>query len=365
MEKIEAGLLKSILDAIKKVSEALFNYLGASDLEKSNMQIDEKSVKKKSETVYSLSGNYQEKNNGKLSTPMPFELIITLPDGETNKNKVLKDKDAVLPKIEITAYLPDDEQIKNSTTNVKVADMWATAEKLLLAKLDDDTKQSFGIKASKTMRVTLQRIVGAKETSINLTGIKANYILGEAYSDLDTLLDSDEFTEAITDDPISFEIVEYDDEFDVNPIDVEQKEFTAYSIKQILCATVQFYMDIQFLRWESARNEHLFNILGSMLYSAQNWVDKLGLWNIEVSDSVCNVLSGCSPDLGANVDVSSDHSPCMDYIGMDYIFPVFDRIINTIEWNYPNLPTDMQQELNWWLRDLKRTRDFDLKQDKN
>ena len=364
MEKIEAGLLKKLLDTIKNISEALFNYLGASDLEKSNMQIDEKSVKKKSENVYSLSGSYIEKNGSKASTPLPFELIITLPDGETSKNKVLKDKEAILPKIEVSVSIPNDDKIKNYATNVRVADMWATAEKLLLAKLDDDTKYSFGIKASRTMQVTLQRVVGAKETSINLTGIKANYILGEAYSDLDTLLDSEEFTEAITEEPVSFEIVEYDDEFDVNPIDIQQNEYTAYSIQQILCAAVQFYMDIQLLRWESARNEHLFNALGSQLYSAQNWVDKLGLWNIEVSNSVCNVLGGCYPDLGENIDITSEHSPCVEYaISMDCVFPVFDRIINTIEWNYPNLPTDMQQDLNWWLRELKRTRDFDLKQD--
>lgn len=348
MEKIEAGLVKTLLDALKKISESLFNYLGASDFEKENIKIDEKNIKKLGTEEWEMPCTYYIQGGGELNF----------------KTKVKLDKDKNLADVTVT-YTEDGETFTKHKSKVPGDEYLTESRKMLLSMVSKDMKQSMGIKGSKIMQVTLQRVVGAKETSINLTGIKANYILGEAYSDLDTLLDSDEFTEAITDDPISFEIVEYDDEFDVNPIDVEQKEFTAYSIKQILCATVQFYMDIQLLRWESARNEHLFNVLGSMLYSAQNWVDKLGLWNIEVSDSVCNVLSGCSPDLGANVDVSSDHSPCMDYIGMDYIFPVFDRIINTIEWNYPNLPTDMQQELNWWLRELKRTRDFDLKQNKN
>ena len=348
MEKVEAGLLKKLLDAIKKISERLFNYLGASDdFEKEGIKIDDKNIKKVNEETFDMPCYY---NTGHGEIPY------------TVRVKLNKDKD--LADITVT-YDNDGSPISKTKRNVSGDEYVKESKKIFLSLLDKDTKEAFGIKSSKTMQVTLQKIIASEETSINLTGIKANYILGEAYSDLDTLLDNDEFIEAITDDPISFEIVEYDDEFDVNPIDVEQKEFTAYSIKQILCATVQFYMDIQLLRWESARNEHLFNVLGSMLYSAQNWVDKLGLWNIEVSDSVCNVLSGCSPDLGANVDVSSDHSPCMDYIGMDYIFPVFDKIINTIEWNYPNLPTDMQQELNWWLRELKHTRDFDFKQEKD
>ena len=80
MEKIEAGLLKKLLDTIKSISEALFNYLGASDLEKSNMQIDEKSVKKKSENVYSLSGSYIEKNGSKASTPLPFDFLPEIQD---------------------------------------------------------------------------------------------------------------------------------------------------------------------------------------------------------------------------------------------------------------------------------------------
>ena len=344
MEKIEAGLLKSILDTIKKLSEHLFNYLGSSDFEKEDIKIDEKSIKKLNEETFEV------------------KMMYVAEYGEvhyTTKVKLDHDNDTA----DIEVIYKDGTTTKTASKKaVKGDDYPAESKKLLFSLLDDDTKQAFGIKASRTMQVTLQRVVGAKETSINLTGIKANYILGEAYSDLDTLLDSEEFTEAITEEPVSFEIVEYDDEFDVNPIDIQQKEFTAYSIQQILCAAVQFYMDIQLLRWESARNEHLFNALGSQLYSAQNWVDKLGLWNIEVSNSVCNVLGGCYPDLGENIDITSEHSPCIELISMEYVFPVFDRIINTIEWNFPNLPSDMQQDLNWWLRELKRTRDFDLKQ---
>ncbi len=345
MEKIEAGLLKKLLDAIQKISEKLFNYLGAADdFEKEGIKIDDKNIKKVNEETFDMPCYYNT-GHGEI----PYTVRVKL-----NKEKDLAD-------ITVT-YDNDGSPISKTKRNVSGDEYVKESKKIFLSLLDKDTKEAFGIKSSKTMQVTLQKITASEETSINLTAIKANYVLGDAYANLDVVLDNDDFIDTITEEPVSFEIVEYDDEFDINPIDIQQNEYTAYSIQQLLCSHVQFYMDIQQLRWESARNQKLFNIIGSMLYSAQNWVDKLGLWYIEVSNSVCNVLSNCKPDLGANIDISSDHSPCMECVGMEYVFPIFDRLIDTIEWNFPNFPTDMQQDLNWWLRDLKRTRDFDLKQ---
>ena len=345
MEKVEAGLLKSILDAIKKLSEHLFNYLGSSDFEKENIKIDEKSIKKLNEETFEVKMAYVTESGA--------EVVYT--------TKVKLDHDNDIADIEVI-YKDGTTTKTASKKAVKGDDYPAESKKLLFTLLDDDTKKAFGIKSSKTLKVTLQRITAAKETSINLTAIKANYELREAYSDLDELLDSPEFIDEITEEPVSFEIVDLGEGFDVNPIDIQQEECTIYSLQQLLCAAIQFNMDIQQLRWESVRSEHLFRVMGNALYDSQNWVDKLGLWIIEKSNSVCNLLGSCKPDLGENVDISSDHSPCMEYIGMQYVFPVFDRIINTIEWNFPNLPSDMQQELNWWLRNLKQTRDIDLKQ---
>lgn len=344
MEKVEAGLLKKLLDAIKKISERLFNYLGASDdFEKEGIKIDDKNIKKVNEETFDMPCYY---NTGHGEIPY------------TVRVKLNKDKD--LADITVT-YDNDGSPISKTKRNVSGDEYVKESKKIFLSLLDKDTKEAFGIKASKTMQVTLQKITASEETSINLTAIKANYELAEAYTALDNLLEAPEFIEAIPEEPISFEIVDIGDDFDVNTIP-EITGNVEYSLKQLLCAAIQYSMDIQLLRWECSRNEKLFSIIGNQMWSATDWVDKLGLWLIETTNSVYNMLGECRPDLGASVDLSYEHSPAFECFGLQCVFPIFDRMIEAIELNLPNLPTDMQQPLNYWLRDLKQTRDFSLKQ---
>ena len=342
MKSIQAGIIKDLLNTIKKLSEGLFNYLGGSDLEKSKTVIDEKNAKKINDRVFELPCKY---NGG--TAPLPYTLRIETIDENLANIEVIYKEGSDVKKA--------NRQKVPSESSTKVA------EKLLLSILDNDTKEAFGIKASRTMQVTLQRITAAKATSIKLTAIKANYELAEAYSDLDTILESPEFMEAITEEPISFEVVDTGEDFDINAID-NVSDSTEYSLKQLLCAAIQFNMDIQLLRWECARYSGLFDIVGCHLYSASDWVDRLGIWLIETTNSVYNMLGECRPDIGTDADLLSEHSPCIECLGTQVIYPVFDRIIGAIENNLPNLPSDMQQQLNFWLRDLKETRDFRLKQ---
>ena len=336
------GLLKSILDTIKKLSESLFNYLGSSDTGNDKVSIDDKKIKKVNETNYELPCRYKGTH-----AELPY----------TVKLKLKADN---LADIEVV-YSEGTESKSARRSNVSSEDYLKISEKLLLSLLDTDTKKAFGITGSKTMQVTLQRVTAAKESCINLTAIKADYNLAEAYTNLDVVLDSPEFTDMITEEPISFEIVDTGDDYDISTID-GISDATVYSLKNLLCATVQFSMDIQLLRWESARCFDIFNRIGSQLWSVHDWIDKLGIWIIEASNSVYNVLGDCIPDLGETVDVCCEHSPCLEYTGEQIIYPVFDRMISAIENNLPNLPSDMQVTLNYWLRDLKQFVNFEMKQ---
>lgn len=337
------GIVKDVLDIIKKLSEGLFNYLGGADMGDSNVTIDEKKIKKINDTSFEIPCTYHG-----LKAPLYYTMKIN------QKSDDLAD-------IEII-YAEGDGKKSAKRNNVTKENFRKVSEKLLMDLLDSDTKLAYGIKSAKTMQVTLQRIVAAKETSINLTAIKANYDLGEAYTDLDMLLEAPEFTEAITEEPISFEIMDTGDDYDINNIEAFSDECTVYSLRNLLCAAVQFYMDIQLLHWECAGVQDLYYKIGSQLYGAQMWIDQLGTWIIERSNTVYNVLGDCKPDLGSDVDIICEHSPCIEILGLEKVFPVFDRMIDAIEWNLCNLPCDMQYEVAGWLRGLKHTRDFELKQ---
>ena len=177
-------------------------------------------------------------------------------------------------------------------------------------------------------------------------------------TDLDSLLTSDEFADSITEDPVTLEITDTGSDFDIAPGEFAITEAASYGISQLICAAIQFQMDIQILRWYAAYNSELFGITGNLWWEASSWTDKLGLWYIELTDSVFQVPQGC-PSKPLELDDSSDTDPVYE-IGLALANTV-SAFLECIEGVYVDLPHDMQGELNSLIRSLKETRDMQLR----
>ena len=363
MKSIQGGVIKDILNMIARISDNLFAWLNGSD----NKDIAVDNVKKVKENSKSDVFEFkvalkQNKDKSKVFN-YPYRIILELPKfAETSDKKIdineLQKKYADIPcKITVYAGLEPNAESR-SRENVSGRDFWEVSRELLFEMLDEDTKQAFGIKGSKRMKVTLQRVVSAKETAINLTAITADYALSEAYTDLDSLLTSDEFADSITEDPVTLEITDTGSDFDIAPGEFAITEAASYGISQLICAAIQFQMDIQILRWYAAYNSELFGITGNLWWEASSWTDKLGLWYIELTDSVFQVPQGC-PSKPLELDDSSDTDPVYE-IGLALTNTV-SAFLECIEGVYVDLPHDMQGELNSLIRSLKETRDMQLR----
>jgi hypothetical protein len=341
LKNVQAGIIRDILNTLKGISERLFNYLGAPEnvnISDKHIKLDEKKVKKIDDRTFEMPYTYQADG----SAPLPYKVKMTL----------IKDDVA---DIEVTINL-GDKPLKAEKKGVTADKFDKVTKDLLFSLLDDDTKQAFGIKSSKTMKVTLQKVVASKETSINLRAITADYDISDAYSTLDNLLSADEFTDAITEEPISFEIIDVGDEYDVSPCELAYSDALKYALAELICKALQFQMDMQIAHWYSAYNNDLCNITGSMLYEISSWTDKFGMWYIEVTDSVYQVSQGCTP-----VPLEIPDEMSMDEM-VDAIGDCISTFVDNLDCQYVNLPHDMQNEVDYLIRNLKQTKDINLKQ---
>ena len=189
-EPITAGVLKDMLNLIKSISDKLFQFLSSSD------DFSLKDVKDINEDTKELQLYYKDK----------------IPVYVTQK----KVGDGVY---DLTFYLVDKGKNPIKKTRVKEENFKKVYYDVCEENLDDDTLKSFGVIAARKLQVTLQKITSAEGVEIHLQRIAANYAPDEALATLNTVLDAPEMTEAITDEPVSFEIVDLDSDYDVAPIE--------------------------------------------------------------------------------------------------------------------------------------------------
>lgn len=363
MKTIQSGVIKDALSLIAKVSDELFAWLGNDDTDMVEVKEVKKAKEKEESETFVFKVNLRQNPDGSKVGNYPYKIELELPKGagkaDTGSNIAeVQEKYADVP-CKVTVWKnAEGENEYRTKEDVLGKDFWKTTRGMLMDMLDDDTKQAFGIKGARTMKVRLQRVCGAKETSINLSAITATYDLAEAYANLDSLLTSDEFADSITEDPVTLEITDAGSDYDIGPAEFALTEASSYGISQLICAAIQFQMDIQILRWYASYNSELFGITGNLWWEASSWTDKLGLWYIELTDSVFQVPQGC-PSKPLELDDSSDTDPVYE-IGLALADTV-SAFLECIEGVYIDLPHDMQGELNSLIRSLKETRDMQLR----
>ena len=193
MEKIEAGLLKDALNFLKNLSDKLFKYLNESD--KHDLKFED--VKQIDENTTEWVGKYK----GKIKVKITWEAL---------------GNDLFNVKIEVKDAKKNERELKN----IKGKDIEKAVDEALESMIDDDLKKSFGIKECRSIKVCLQKITSAREPAVNVSAITANFDDYSAASEmLDSVLDSDEFFDAVPEEPTTFEITEDEDDWDISTVD--------------------------------------------------------------------------------------------------------------------------------------------------
>jgi len=220
------------------------------------------------------------------------------------------------------------------------------------------TGSTSDVDASRELLVTLKRVVGSREDSIELVAINANYSIEAALDTLDEVLEDEEILDLIDEEPLSLAITDLDesDMFDVEQIESEEvTQDSSCTINNILSAVSIFANNILMIHWNAKGDDFstIHNLTDSWYWSARNDLDTIGELSVE--------LCGSAPNPAMSLDDVALLQSNTEYT-IDDVYVVvaaqMDSLITTLETYYVNFDHDVQSTLDNIIRYWKKERDY-------
>ena len=201
------------------------------------------------------------------------------------------------------------------------------------------------IVTSKHIDVTLQKITGT--TACKMTAIKANYDYADVLSDIDEIINQDEFIQALPEVPTSYAIDVDDDGFDIEPCEECIECDPCESLAEIFKAGIRAYRNLYIIHWMSYGNDMMkLHLLAEDMYEELiKEIDTLGELLVEKCDTVPQLDFPCDYVAVQNYDFQS---------GLDVIQSLINMYIDCIDYAYCNQDSDIQSTLDEWLRYWKK-----------
>lgn len=352
MANIEAksgGTVDKVLDTIKSIADKFFNFLSNLD---SNPKYKNKikNVKQVKSTNKSNTFTFDYVEDNK-HIPITIE-TTTVSDDTLNLKYYISDSSGKDNPIEFkNVKLPKDDDARTNVWN-------KYADKALEQLITKEVKQEFGIKSAKQINVRLHKVVGSKESSVVLSGIKASFDsfgIAEAEDMLDTALNNDAFVEVLTETPTDYSIVEVEDAFEI--ADCSPDDYIDYiesALQCVMCATLNYYMEMQTMDWSAARSIELHAITGNQLWRAQDNLRFFGDLSIELLDKVFNPFV-CSASF------SEFKEYALGEVTKEDIREAILRYVAVLDMYSCNFSPDVASSIENIIRELKHTANFELK----
>lgn len=211
--------------------------------------------------------------------------------------------------------------------------------------------------SSKRMNVTLKRVCSAKENTIELTAVTANYEPKEAYANLLAVVSNDEFANTLPANcETSFEIVDEGNELDVCASAPPCVDSCYVTMMTTLFKSSQ---DVMCVHWNAigVAFEEIHFKASDMLWRINSQLDTLAEWCVE--------KYGCVPH-PAEMTQNNVCLAVTQGFDRDHAYQIMrnvaDSIIATYELYYCNLDHDMQSRLDEWIREWKSLSDYKIAQ---
>lgn len=339
-EPIEAGLLGSIGNFIKKLSKSISTGLD-----------------KLSKYGYEVSDSKQSDDGG---------LILTVTTGGGNVFK-MKCVPVEGQKDVFNYYFKAKGKPNFVLEEISGKDFVKVMQKAAMKFFDEDSIEDAIDKegndhmnepettaASKKLKVTLKRVTCGKTDSINLVAVYANYSPVKAMKDLQAVLSDDEFTDEISEEPTSYEVSEVDDGYDVEPAD---EVVTDGSFTELLKAAYNAYLCMQNIHWNVWGDKfmRIHEMSDNYLWRIRDVIDtiaEMGLEGGETTPHPIDLIKSLE-DVGSGVVDADTANEAMAQVLMD--------LCTSLELYYPNMTHDIQSVFDNWIREFKSQAEFKLR----
>lgn len=227
--------------------------------------------------------------------------------------------------------------------------------------INDTTKEDNKVNSSKTMKMTLKRVVGSKEDEIHLVNITGNYDVSEMRNNIDTLLSDEAFVEAVTEEPRTFEILDNGNDLDVENCGDTCSDPSACAIGSANAIIAQAYvviLDLQYMHW---------NAKGDYFDDIHRASDNVG-WSIRNAiDTMSELISEYGGIAKHPLDILKEFScdtssiPVSGKEALDHIRMLLNNYADCLDFWAVNFNPDVQNIVLSWARDARANANFFIK----
>lgn len=195
--------------------------------------------------------------------------------------------------------------------------------------------------ASQHINITLKKIQASDE--LDILRLESNYSPSDTLSDIDEIINQDEFLSTLTEEPQAFAIEVDDEGFDIEKCDECPECNPCESLCEVFKAAIRAYRNLYIIHWMSAGNDMMkLHLLAEDMYKELiEEIDTLGELLVEKQGTV--------PQL----DFPCDYVPVQKYEfqgSLETIKSLVQMYLDCIDYAYPNQTSDVQSTLDEWLR---------------
>lgn len=343
---IKAG---PVMDSVKSIIDALFRGLdrAMNDMDKWAEKKEEKNIEEDG-----IKGKYlmYETNAGHIIEVQLFG-IEEKPDAYIMR--IRHDNDEEWRESDKFIYKKDIyKKVEQYAEDHDLADFNSEDDDDAIKEgIDVNDNVSEDVLESTKISVTLQRVSAGDEDTINLCAINATSAV-KALSILDDVLGDNEFVAAITAEPVSFEITQTDDEYNVEQTETVD---TSNTFEEMLKACVECHHNLQAIHWaaKGKKFNDIHSFTESLMWDTKYQMDTIAEWCVEFTKKTPNVLA-------------YQYSPLDPSEGYDFDSAMraakgqLDDYIKVLECYYVNVEHDVQSVMDNWIREFKKKSNYVL-----
>lgn len=247
------------------------------------------------------------------------------------------------------------EGVKKSNYQNVITTTIADMYKACVDTLYDEKKKSY-IWQSNRLDVTLQRVCASTGDTIHLTAINANYAATKALEDLDAVLSDDAFVSEITEEPVSYSIVDEGETFDVNRI----AEVNAMDgLRKILCGAFNLMHTAQCVCWNAKGDDfhELRAEANDLAWSLYYQIDTIAELCVEFNGFAPHPNTCTYPDCSIDPNTGFTKSD-----GLNVLRNAIEFYIGELEGYRCNFPADVQAKIDEWVRNIKHRSRYTINQ---
>lgn len=209
--------------------------------------------------------------------------------------------------------------------------------------------------SSKQIKVTLRKIQGSED--LDLLGLQTTCPPSDTLNYVDDIINQDEFLEALTEEPQTFNIDIDDDGYDIEQCETCEID-PCDSLSHVLRTAISMYRNLYIIHWMAKGNDMMkLHLLSEELYEELiKEIDTLGELMVEKCGTVIPLDFGWNPLAVKSYEFQES---------LSLLTSLIQTYIDTIDCAYPNQTSDVQSTFDEWLRYWNKQMNYFIKNQEN